>query len=415
MKLDQLDTLDPKKEREMAESGAITMIKGLVKHKLGIGELTKKQRFLIAQVGIPDRIPTLVIATNVEPSNIDEDANYVMLSKDIQANLDLFEKLMTVLDADLLGGPGWLGFMGYGVAELGTEFEISERLVPYPIGFPIKEKSDLEAMELPTEVSGYFKMYLDLTLEGQKRYPDMAISIGFDGPWDLAMLLRGSNKLPMDLRIHKDYYGTDDPDRREKIKQRGDPDLYPAIMEFCTELAIRLIELAKQYGISLMGGIMLDQFAAEPVLSRADFVKYASPYIQRVWLSHKKKLRVSYPCPSPMQMKSIIENEPSGVADQIWFTNYIFHTTEEGITLPEYDRQAFELAKEYKKNFMYMIHGKFLRDATEEKVEEQIKRVCDAAVDVGVSVTITLGVIPPGVDLEKVNYALNLVKKYGRY
>ena len=83
--------------------------------------------------------------------------------------------------------------------------------------------------------------------------------------------------------------------------------------------------------------------------------------------------------------------------------------------LPEYDRPSFELAKEYKKNFGYFVHGKFLKDATSGEIEALIRRVCALATDMRVSVSVTIASVPPGTDLDKVNFTFDLVKKYGRY
>ena len=399
----------------MAKHIMMTMLKALVKGKLGIGELTGKERVMLAQIGLPDRVPTMVAATNIEPANIDQNYNYVILTQDVDANLELFDKVCQRINADQLVAVGWLGFMGYGVAELGTKFEVSEDRVPYPVEYPIKGNADLDALKLPTEVAGYLKMYLDITKAAQKRYDDMMITISLDGPWDLAMLLRGDHKLPMDLRIHKDYYETDDPARREKIRKQGDPDFYTAIMEFCTQLSIRVIELAKQHGVSMIGASLIDQYAAEPIMSRDDFVKYVSPFIQRVWESQKRRINLVHPCPSPQKMKTILDTETASVKDQLFWSNYTFHTTPEGITLPEYDRPAFELAKKFKKPFFYFIHGKFIRDASEQEIDELLKRVLGLAVQIGTSLTLLLSSIPLGTDLEKVNYTLSLAEKYGRY
>ena len=116
-----------------------------------------------------------------------------------------------------------------------------------------------------------------------------------------------------------------------------------------------------------------------------------------------------------MVMRKILETEPAGLNHQIMWSNYIFPTTAEGISLPEYDKPAFELAKEYKKNFIYMIHGKFLRDATEKEIEALVKRVCTLATKMRTSLTIALTAVPPGTDLEKLNYLFKRVQEYGKY
>jgi uroporphyrinogen-III decarboxylase len=311
--------------------------------------------------------------------------------------------------------PIWQGTMGNGIVEMGTVYKISEERVPYPVEYPIKTREDLQNMKLPEEATGHLKMYLDIILEIQRRHPELILPLIFDGPWDLAMLLRGDDKLPLDMRLHKDYVETSDPVRKEKIRKRGDPHMYPAIMEFTTQMAIRLFDLAIKQGVPFTGATMIDQYAAAPIMSRHDFVKYVLPYIEKVWLHHKKKISIGALCSSPMEMRKILETEPPGINHQIGFSNYIFPTTPEGITLPEYDRPAFELAREYKKSFGYVVHGKFLRDATEDEIEMLVKRVCTLATEIRSSIIFSISAVPPGTDLAKVNLTFNFVRKYGRY
>ncbi len=104
-----------------------------------------------------------------------------------------------------------------------------------------------------------------------------------------------------------------------------------------------------------------------------------------------------------------------GINHQILWSNYIFPTTPEGVTLPEYDRPAFELAKEYKKSFGYIVHGKFLRDATSQEIEALVRRVCTLATKMRTSISVSISSVPPGTDLEKINLTFGYVKKYGRY
>jgi len=393
----------------------VTVLKALVKGKLGIGKLNGLERFMLAQFGLPDRIPTMLAATNIEPSMLDPKYNWKLTVESVEANIALADLVCTRFDCDLIMVPIWQGVMMVGACEMGTEFKISEERVPYPVGYPIKSKEDIQKIKIPEEATGHLKMYFDTTSEIQRRHPELLLPLTLDGPWDLAMLLRGDDKLPLDMRIHKDYVETDDPIRKEKIRKRGDPDIYPAIMELTTQAAIRIFDLAVKYGLSLLGASLVDQYAASPIMSRQDYVKYVLPYIERIWRHHKKKLNIVAPCTSPMEMRKILETEPAGINHQIMWSNYIFPTTPEGITLPEYDRPAFELAKEYKKNFAYIVHGKFLRDATEQEIEALIKRVCTLATELRTSLTIALSAVPPGTDLEKLNYLFKRVQEYGRY
>ncbi|HOG46895.1 MAG TPA: uroporphyrinogen decarboxylase family protein [Anaerolineae bacterium] len=393
----------------------LTMVKALVKGKLRLGKLSGIERFMLAQIGLPDRVPTMLAATNIEPYMLDPKYNWRSTVESIEANIALADRVCELFDCDMVSVPIWQGTMGMGAADLGTEYKISEDRVPYPVAYPLQRKEDIARITLPEEATGYLKMYFDICAEFQRRHPELLLPLTLDGPWDLAMLLRGDDKLPMDMRLHKDYVETDDPVRKEKIRRRGDPDIYPAIMELTSQLASRHFDLAVKYGMSLTGASLVDQYAASPILSRQDYVKYALPYIERVWLHHKKKLTIVAPCTSPMEMRRILETEPAGIRHQILWANYVFPTTPEGITLPEYDRPAFELAKEYKRSFAYIVHGKFLRDASGQEIEALVKRVCTSATEMRTSISLSISSVPPGTDLQKINLTFDFVKKYGRY
>ena len=198
----------------------LTMVKALAKSKLGLGELNGMERFMIAQMGLPDRIPTMLAATNIEPYMLDPKYNWKTTVESVEANVALAERVCELFDCDLITVPIWQGTMGMGAADLGTVYKISEERVPYPVEYPIGSMKDLQKIEVPEEARGYLKMNFDIHQEIQRRHPDLLLTLNMDGPWDLAMLLRGDDKLPLDMRLHKDYMETDDPVRREKIKKR---------------------------------------------------------------------------------------------------------------------------------------------------------------------------------------------------
>ena len=64
---------------------ATMMVKALVKGKLGVGTLTGIERILLSQFALPDRVPTLIAATNIEPYLIDEAYTYTLLAQDLEA------------------------------------------------------------------------------------------------------------------------------------------------------------------------------------------------------------------------------------------------------------------------------------------------------------------------------------------
>lgn len=400
----------------MAQNILLVMAKALIKGRFNPGALTGLERFMLAQFTIPDRVPTMLAATNVEPSLIDKRYTYKLLASSVEANLELFAKVTERLPFDVVMVPCWLGLMLTGAAELGVEFKIEEDRVPYAISHPIKTIEDVRRIKPFTEATGYFKMALDIYREAQRRFSNTMITFTNDGPWDLAMLLRGDKQLPLDFRLYKDYTEAQDPQRKEKIKRFGDPELWPAIMELTTQISTQIFKLAEQHGINLMGAAMVDQFAAEPVLSIEDFVKYVLPYSERARAPFKGKVGLGYMVTSPQKLEKWLAHPVLGKSlGMSGFTNYIFPTTPDGLTLPEYDAPMLELARKHNRTYSYMIHGKFLRDASADQIEGVVKRICEMAVSTRTRLSIGVGTIAPGTDLRNIDALLNAVHKYGRY
>jgi hypothetical protein len=398
----------------MAANMALTMGKALLKHKLHLGQLTGLERFMVSSVTLADRPSTFLGATNVEPDLVDPKFDYVLLSQSVEANLELFDLVRQRIHADVVGTPYWLGLMFTGVAELGTVFKVEKRRVPYAVDYPIKKQEDIAEIKIPDRATGYLKMSFDINKEAQRRYPDSLFMLVTDGPWDLAMLLRGDRDLPTDLRIHRDYTEAKDQATRDKIRRFGNPDIYPAIMELTTQLAIRILQLAVENGLSLMGSALVDQYAAKPIMSREDYFKYVHPYRVRVWEALGKKVIANYMVPSPQESEQNLQDPMLGKS-QGAFSNYIFPQTPEGITLPEYDRPMLELAKKYKQMYSYFVHGKYLRDASEAQLDATVQRICRLATEARANLMVTIASVPPGASLEKTNYVFRLVEKYGRY
>ncbi len=392
----------------------MTMGKALLKQKLHLGTLTGLERFMVSAVTLPDRASTFLAATNIEPELIDPRFDYVLLSQSVEANLELFELVLKRVQADVVAVPIWMGLLPMGPADLGTEFRIEPRRVPYSVSYPIKTQEDLARLKIPQQASGYLKMTFDIHREVQHRYPDSLCMITLDGPWDLAMLLRGDRELPTDLRVYRDYTEAKDQATRDKIRRFGNPDLYPAIMEFTTQLAIRQFQLAAESGVSLLGSSLVDQYAAKPIMSREDYFKYVHPYRVRVWEALNKKVLPGYIVPSPQEAELNLQDPMLGKVGSA-FTNYIYPQTPEGLTAPEYDPIAIGLCKKYKQTYSYMIHGKYLRDASEAQLDATVQRICKLATEARVNLMVSIASVPHGATVEKANYVFKLVERYGRY
>ena len=140
---------------------------------------------MVGAITLPDRVSTVLGATNIEPDLVDPKFDYVLLANSVEANLELFEQVLQRVKADLIPTPIWQGLMMFGTAELGTVFKIEKRRVPYSVEYPIKKQEGIASIEPPQQATGHLKMYFDITKELQRRHPDSLFMLLFDGPWDL--------------------------------------------------------------------------------------------------------------------------------------------------------------------------------------------------------------------------------------
>jgi hypothetical protein len=118
----------------------LTMGKALLKHKLHLGELTGMERFMVSAVTLADRASTFLAATNIEPDLIDPKYDYVLLSKSVEANLELFGLVRQRIHADIVAVPIWMGLLPMGPADLGTVFKVEPRRVPTLSRIPSKSR-----------------------------------------------------------------------------------------------------------------------------------------------------------------------------------------------------------------------------------------------------------------------------------
>ena len=125
---------------------------------------------------------------------------------------------------------------------------------------------------------------------------------------------------------------------------------------------------------------------------------------------------MGYMVSSPRKLEELLSHPILGKAlGMTGFTNYIFPTTPDGVALAEYDEPMLAMAKKRNRSYMYLVHAKFIRDATADELEAVVKRVCGMATQMRARLTIAVGAIAPGTDLQKVDALLAAVHKYGRY
>jgi hypothetical protein len=152
------------------------------------------------------------------------------------------------------------------------------------------------------------------------------------------------------------------------------------------------------------------------VLSIEDFIKYVLPYSKKAREALGGKVGMAYFVTSPQELEECLSHPSLGKSLAMsGFTNYLFPTTPKGLTLPEYDQPMLELTKKNKRTYNYMLHAKFIRDASGQQIEEVVKRLCSMATQMKARLMISVGAIAPGTDLHKIDVLLDSVHDYGRY
>ncbi len=388
----------------------LNILKGKAKAAFG-KPLKGDERFLLTSLySKTDRIATLITASNVHPTLIDPDYDFVKLTESVDANLELLQKLLNRFDFDAAMPPSWLGLAGCGLEELGTSMRITPMVEPTPYKFAL-DKVSLNELSLP-ENTGYLEKQIRLICEVQDRYAMNAPPIIL-GAFDLAMLLRGE-KLITDFRLYRDYLKASNETIKQKIEKRGDPNFFPRLLDYTTKVSIHIGNMYKSQGANMLGIVITDQYANPPLMSPDDFLTYIYPYVEKVWKSFKKyRPTVGYMAPSPSIIEEILEYRAlSGIA---CFNNYMFPQNEMGVTSAEYDAQMVELSKKLKTPYQFLIHGKFIRDCTEKELEKELVRVCNLVMKNNIPLSIGLAAVPLGTDLSKIDTFLKVINKYGVY
>jgi len=389
-----------------------TIVRGMAKARLG-RPLSGNERLLLTSLYVRvDQVATLLVPSNVHPQLIDPGYDFVRLTASVEANLELFAKLRARFSkVDAAMPASWLGLAGSGQAEMGTTMRITPMVEPTPEVYAL-DRHNLDELPVP-EAKGYLRTQIELCAEIQRRYPEVSSPPIILGSYDLAFLLRGE-KLIRDFMLHKDYLEAPDEARREKVRAKGDPMLFPRLLAFTMQASVALGRLYEARGVNMLGMVIVNQYANPPILSPQDFIAYVYPSVEEVWRAFKRhRPTAGYMPPSPSVAREIIRYPAlSGIA---CFNNYMFPQDEIGLTPPEYDEEMIALSKEIRVPYQYLVHGKFLRDGTEEEIESQVKRVCGLAVKARAPMVVGLAAVPLGTVLSKVDIVLNAVERYGRY
>jgi hypothetical protein len=389
-----------------------TIVKSMVKSKLG-RPLKGHERFLLTSLySKVDRVATLIVPPNTHPQLVNPEYDFIRLVNSVEANLELFAELTDRFpNVDAAVPACWMGLAGLGQEVMGTTMRIDPVVEPTPDIYALNRYS-LDELALP-KAEGTLAKRIELTFEVQKRFPHLTSPPVTNGAYDIAFMLRGES-LIRDFSIHKDYTEAPDEETKEKVSERGDPFFFSQLMDFTTQASIAIGRLYEERGVNMLGMVIVDQYANPPIMSPKDFFKYIYPYVEEVWRAFKKHRPTAGYMPTSPDVAREITNYPalSGIA---CFNNYMFPQDELGLTPPEYDQEMIMLSKELKTPYQYLVHGKFLRDGTEEEIAAQVRRVCTTAVEMGYPMAVGIAAVPLGTDLSKVDVVLETVEQYGRY
>jgi hypothetical protein len=388
------------------------ILTSMIKSKLG-RPLKGHERFLLTSMySKVDRVATLLVPPNIHPQLIDPEYDFVRLTSSIDANLELFTKLTNRFPtADAAVPACWMGLAGLGQEEMGTTMRIDPIVEPTPDVYALN-RYELNELPLPT-FQGALKRRIELISEVQTQFPHLTSPPVINGAYDLAFMLRGET-LIRDFSLYKDYIEATDEAKKEKVNRRGDPTFFPRLLDFTTQASIVIGKLYEEQGINMLGMAIVDQYANPPIMSPQDFFKYIYPHVEEVWRAFKKHRPTAGYMPTTPDVAKEITNYPalSGIA---CFNNYMFPQNTLGLTPPKYDQEMIELSKQLKTPYQYLVHGKFLRDGTGEEIANQVKRVCELAVQLEAPMALGIAAVPLGTDLSKVDVVLNTVEQYGRY
>ncbi|MFX0093967.1 MAG: hypothetical protein ACFFBD_19665 [Candidatus Hodarchaeota archaeon] len=387
-------------------------MKAMLKNKLG-RSLNGDERVLLTSLYIrTDRVATLLVPSNVHPQLLDPSYDFIRLTSGIDANLELFEILRKRFPkVDSAMPASWVGLAGTGQAEMGTTMRIDRVVEPSPDIYAL-DRYTLDELDIP-EAKGYLKTQIDLCAEIQRRYPQMNSPPVILGSYDLAFLLRG-DKLIQDFLLHKDNLKATDEKLKEKIRARGDPTFFTRLLTFTTAASIALGKLYETRGMNMLGMVIVNQYANPPILSPQDFITYIYPFVEKVWQAFKRyRPTAGYMPPSPKAFLEISQYKAlSGIA---CFNNYMFPQNEIGLTPPEYDEEMIALSKKIRVPYNYLVHGKFLRDGTDQEIEAAVERVCSVAVEMEAPMMVGIAAVPLGTELSKIDVVLDAIEQYGRY
>jgi len=151
---------------------------------------------------------------------------------------------------------------------LGCELQWSESSPPAVVSHPLSEGKSLVDLNIPGSDDGRIPVVLEATRKLRAKYPDIAIYGLITGPFTLALHLLGTEIF---------------------MKIMEDPDYVMPVMEFCTEVGIKMAEYYMDEGCDIIA--LVDPMTSQ--IDPASFEAFVSPYATKIFEFIRRKKRFS--------------------------------------------------------------------------------------------------------------------------
>lgn len=151
---------------------------------------------------------------------------------------------------------------------LGCQLRWAESSPPAVVSHPLAEGVSLSALKLPEPTDGRIPIVLDTTRILREKYPDIALYGLITGPFTLALHLLGTDIF---------------------LKLYEDPAEVAGIMEFCTQVGIKMADYLMDAGCDVVAVV-------DPMTSQIDsdtFQQFVSPYVSQIFSSIRSKEKLS--------------------------------------------------------------------------------------------------------------------------
>lgn len=151
---------------------------------------------------------------------------------------------------------------------LGCELQWAPHNPPAVVSHPLAQGKQLEDLKLPSPTDGRIPVITEATKQLRKKYPDTALYGLITGPFTLALHLMGTDIF---------------------MKLFEAPDEVNRVMEFCTQVGIRMSEYLMESGCDIVAVV-------DPMTSQIDpmtFETFVTPYCTQIFETIREREKLS--------------------------------------------------------------------------------------------------------------------------